>query len=55
MSTHTKFYGNESLRQNLRQMQARGRMAHGILLHGAAGLGKKTLAAQLIAGMLCQA
>ena len=48
-----RFYGNEAAQKSLRRMIKSGRIPHGFLFYGESGLGKKTLAEQLMAEMLC--
>lgn len=47
------FIGNASVTANLRRMLARERLPHGIILNGAEGAGKFTLAQMLAKAMLC--
>lgn len=47
------FYGNKPVLETLHGMLRQDRAAHGFLFYGEAGLGKKTLAKQFMAEMLC--
>ena len=48
-----QFYGNEQIQHTLHQMLLRDRAPHGFLFYGETGLGKKTLAKQFLAELLC--
>ncbi|HSA93219.1 MAG TPA: hypothetical protein VLE48_09435 [Terriglobales bacterium] len=48
------FYGNAEAVRTLREMLARGRFPHSIILHGPAGAGKYTLAQMLAKAMNCE-
>ncbi|MBQ3431672.1 MAG: hypothetical protein IJG23_02695, partial [Clostridia bacterium] len=50
----SSFYGNEKLKTALTRHLIAGTLPHAIILEGEKGLGKKTLARLIAAGLLCE-
>lgn len=50
-----KFVGNDKIKEQLAALYENGRLGHILLIEGEAGLGKKTLAREIAAALVCKA